>query len=732
MNSDLTGHQAIRIHSAAYRVPIICVCLVLMVFTVFGPTVRHGFVNYDDDSRVYDNPIVLRGVTWEGVSTYFSVHHPRPDYWHPLTFLTHMMDCQFYGIWAGGHHLTNVLLHSLNAILIFLLLRSMTQATWRSALVAALFAIHPLRVESVAWISARKDMLSGIFFLLTIGAYLRYGRRPSVLGYLGVTALFALGLMSKPTLMPLPILLLAFDYWPLARHQHTGRGLARISAALVLEKIPLLIMSAASCWEASIGNAPAFVSGSSYPLPLRLENAVVSYGVYLWQTLWPSGLCIYYPFPDCGIPFLETFSVTVLLFAISWTVIILRRREPILLLGWIWYLVMLLPMSGIIQAGGIARADRYTYIPMIGIAIMIVWIAADWTRSLRVPRLASGCLAASILAGMMICSIALIPNWHDSRTLWTRALECAPETDLARNSLGNAMMDKGLLNEALEQFQRSISLNPRNDQAHVSLGFLLFKMEKYQEANEQLKDALMINPHNHLAHNDLGNVLFRQGNPEGAISQFQEAIRLNPNYTKAKYNLGDAFFGTGKKEEGIEQYRQALKMDDTYTKAHVKLAEMLQQVGRSDEALQEYRTALAQDSSSEAALTDYARLLAKTGHREDACSVMRRMLRSHPSDWGVCNDLAWILSTAPESNIRNGSEAVELALRAVDNSGGRDPYVLDTLAASYAEKGDYAKAVETARTALKQAEASGKRELSASLQAEISLYQSGKPLRDPR
>ena len=389
-------------------------------------------------------------------------------------------------------------------------------------------------------------------------------------------------------------------------------------------------------------------------------------------------------------------------------------------------------MSGIIQAGGIARADRYTYIPMIGIAIMIVWIAADWTRSLRVPRLASGCLAASILAGMMICSIALIPNWHDSRTLWTRALECAPETDLARNSLGNAMMDKGLLNEALEQFQRSISLNPRNDQAHVSLGFLLFKMEKYQEANEQLKDALMINPHNHLAHNDLGNVLFRQGNPEGAISQFQEAIRLNPNYTKAKYNLGDAFFGTGKKEEGIEQYRQALKMDDTYTKAHVKLAEMLQQVGRSDEALQEYRTALAQDSSSEAALTDYARLLAKTGHREDACSVMRRMLRSHPSDWGVCNDLAWILSTAPESNIRNGSEAVELALRAVDNSGGRDPYVLDTLAASYAEKGDYAKAVETARTALKQAEASGKRELSASLQAEISLYQSGKPLRDPR
>jgi len=715
-----------------WRTFLICIGLIALVFTVFGQTIRFGFVNYDDDSRVYANPIVLHGLTWDGITTYFSLHHPRPDYWHPLTFLTHMADCQLYGTWAGGHHLTNVLLHAVVVILFFLLLRSMTGAFWRSAAAAALYAIHPLRVESVAWISERKDMLSGIFFLLTLAAYLRYGRRPTPGGYLAVAALFALGLMSKPTLMPLPLLLLALDYWPLARHRvaDSAGNFLRVLPRLIFEKFPLLVMSAFSCIEASIANATAFISGSHYSFSLRLENVLVSYASYFWMTFWPSSLCMYYPFPEHGISIYKVYGALLFLVVIFSTGIKLYKNEPALLISLIWYIIMLLPMIGIIQAGSIERADRYTYIPMMGGTIFIVWLGVFINRKIQnfMPIKILVILTILLLAFL---SYRLTRNWKDSISINLRALQCTQGTDLVHNNLGNGFLEIGKKEQAEKEFREAIIIHPDYLEAHVSLGYVLSSEGRLKEAIQEDIKSIKIDPENFRAHNNLANALFQEGDINGALGEYKQALRICPDYASGHYNLGILLCNQKKYIEGISEFRKTLKINPKHIKAHIYIGESLEMLGMINEAILEFFSILKENPNSLDTLIDLEKLLYSNGERGRVIELLNNSTATLSENLFLLNDFSWILSTAPESRLRDGPRALELARKAVEMSGGTDPIMLDTLAAAFAETRDYPKALETAHKALELAAKAGNRELAESLRKEIHLYESGQPLRAP-
>ena len=360
-----------------YAVLAVCAFLLLAVALVFGQTASHDFVNFDDDVNVYDNPMVTAGVTLKGLAWAF-LHPSHVDYWRPLSFLSHMLDCQLYGLWAGGHHLTNVLLHLVAAVVLFLVLRAMTGGMWRSAFVAAVFAIHPLRVESVAWVTERKDVLGALFFVLTLAAYVRYARQPALGRYGAVVVLFALGLMCKPTLVPLPLVLLLLDYWPLGR---TGVICWR---ALLLEKLPLLVLAAGSCFVTVLTGASALQPVKDVPLLVRMGNTLVSLPTYVGQLFWPAGLAPWYPNPKGGQAVWAVALAVVALVAVSAAVIGLRRRQPWLLTGWFWYLAMLATTVSTSQA----RMDRFTYLSQIGVCVALTWAAAELTA--RVARLAAG------------------------------------------------------------------------------------------------------------------------------------------------------------------------------------------------------------------------------------------------------------------------------------------------------------------------------------------------------
>ncbi len=426
-----------------WRVLGICVFLGAITWLVFGQTLRYEFVNFDDVPYVLDNSEVARGLTTEGVVWAFT--HAHAANWHPVTWLSHMLDCQLYGLKPSGHHLTNVLLHIATAILLFMVLRQTTAAFWRSATVAAIFAIHPLRVESVAWVAERKDVLSGLFFMLTLGAYARYARQPWSPGRYGLVVLmFAIGLMCKPMLVTVPLVLLLIDYWPLNRfaalkdRRHTMFAIPR---RLALEKLPFLGLAAASCVATLIAQKGSIQTFVGLPLSSRVGNAFTSYVTYLWQIFWPVDLAVLYPFPGHHIVVFGIASF-VLLAAISASVFA-RRRRRYLVTGWLWYLVMLGPVIGILQVGNQARADRYTYLPQIGLYLLLTWLVADLCASWRHRRLFLSTLAVTIIGLLTFTARAQTSHWRNSESLWTRAIVCTSDNAIAYTNLAEACFQKG-------------------------------------------------------------------------------------------------------------------------------------------------------------------------------------------------------------------------------------------------------------------------------------------------
>src|SRR5437763_1048607 len=432
----------------------VCFFLVVITWLVFGQTVRYDFVNYDDNEYVYANPAITSGLTPQGITYAFSGRHGRN--WHPLTTLSHMLDCQLWGVRADGHHFTNVVFHTIAVVLLFLVLKQMTGATWRSAFVAALFAIHPLRVESVVWISERKDVLSAVFFMLILGAYVRYARLPTVGRYLTMSILFALGLMSKSMLVTLPFLLFLLDYWPLGRF---AGGLS--SKRLILEKIPLLILSAAAGVATLLVQRSSLAIVEQLPLVSRIGNGLVSCVIYMKQMIWPARLAVFYPHPGDQLPVWEIGLATVLLGIVSAGGIALRHKRPYLVTGWFWYLIMLLPVIGLVQVGSQAHADRYTYLPQIGLYVLLAWGITDALASRPAPeRIRRAGLQRRILAAT--ASVAIIAlawsahiqasYWRNGESLWGHALAVTSGNFMAHDGLGQCLSNLGHLDEAIDHF----------------------------------------------------------------------------------------------------------------------------------------------------------------------------------------------------------------------------------------------------------------------------------------
>ena len=670
----------------------ICIFLAAIVWLVFGQAVHFTFVNYDDNAYVYENPAVMGGLSWNGVKWAFT--HTVALNWHPLTMLSHMLDCQLYGLNAGGHHLTNILLHTASVIVLFLVLQQMTDKLWRSAMVAAVFAIHPLHVESVAWVAERKDVLSGLFFMLTLWAYARYARRPFSLGrYLWVVVLFTLGLLSKPMLVTLPFVLLLLDYWPLGRFQLTTfRGTFRALRPLLLEKIPLFLLSAVLSIATFIAQKNFRMTLENLPLASRFSNAIVSYGIYVWEMIWPQNLAVFYP-PMPAMPIWQIVIASALLLIITAMAIWLARRRAYVLVGWLWYLGMLVPVIGLVQVGSQSHADRYTYLPQIGLYVLLIWGAADLCARWRHRRMALGAVSMMILVGLIFCARAQTSYWQNSESLWTHSLACTPDNALAENNLGDVLSRMGREDEAMIHLQRAVQINPRFAKAYFNLGNLSLQRGRNDEAMGYFQQALQIDPRYAEAHNNLGYALYSTGHQDEAMAQFQQALQIDPDDTVAHNDLGSALLSMGRDDEAIVQFRQVLQINPDDTDAHLNLGKALIRMGQEGEAMAYYK----------------------------------RALQINPRSLNIQNDLAWVLATVSPAALRDGPRAVELAEQANQNSGGGDPIILRTLAAAYAEAGRFDDAVRTAQKAIVLARATGQSGLVEQLDAQLNLYAAKHP-----
>jgi protein O-mannosyl-transferase len=508
----------------------VCLGLVAVTWAVFGQTLQHQFVNYDDPLYVLQNPHIRGGVTWESVRWAFT--HVHSQNWHPLTSISHMLDCQLFGVQPGWHHFVNVLLHTCGVLFLFLFLRQSTNAFWRSAFAAAVFAIHPLRVESVAWISERKDVLSGVFFMLTLIAYGRYVRGASIGRYLAVSLLFACGLMSKPMLVTTPIILLLLDYWPFARPA---------SWKLVLEKIPLFVLSLGSVVATLLAQNFALGSAEMLPFRYRLTNAIVSYFDYIRQTLWPRDLIPFYLHSEGRLETWRLVVAIVVLISISVCAFVRRKRNPYLIVGWLWYLIMLVPVIGIVQVGLQGRADRYTYLPQIGLVIAIVWLVADVTESWRKRALILAPVALALVATMSILSWKQTTHWHNTESLWTYTLSVTPDSDVAHTGLAGILFVQGKVDQAIGHYRRAIEMRSGNSGAQYGLANALAEQHKVDEAIDHYRKALELQPDNIDASNDLALLLVHRGDYADAIAWWQNTLRYEPDDGNAANNLAWMF-----------------------------------------------------------------------------------------------------------------------------------------------------------------------------------------------
>jgi len=495
-----------RLHERPW---LVCLALAVAILVAYEPVRWNEFVRYDDDTYLTDNAVVRQGLTAEGVVWAFTT--ARASNWHPLTWLSHMLDCELFGLDPWGHHLINVLLHAANALVLLALLKSMTGALWPSAFVAAVFALHPFRVESVAWAAERKDVLSGLCFMLTLAAYVRYTRRPGVRGYLLLVFAFALGLLAKPMLVSTPLVLLLLDYWPLGRFATPRIEAPRLPTAdpstanhasgttlsrLVLEKAPLVVLSLLSCmvtiWvQQQAGSLRSF---AGLPHALRVANALVACVAYLLQTLYPASLAPLYPHPGLGLPIWQPLVCLAVVVGIFKWVLRDRRRRPYLFVGWMWYVVMLLPVSGLVQVGMQARADRYTYLPLIGVFIAFAWGVGELLN--RMPRLkrtfaVGACL---LVLGLLVATRTQARHWHDSKTLFARALAVTEGNFLMEYNMATALKTEGKTDEAIRHLDQALRINPRFARGHALLGTILARQGDQQRAVQHLTEALRLEP----------------------------------------------------------------------------------------------------------------------------------------------------------------------------------------------------------------------------------------------
>jgi len=645
---------------------IVYLALIGATLIVYAPVRRHGFVNFDDPQYVGENPAVAGGLTGQALRWAFTTRHAGN--WHPLTWISHLLDVQLCGLDAGPHHLTSVLLHVANTALLLALLHRMTGALFRSAFTAGLFALHPLHVESVAWVAERKDVLSGLFFMLTLWAYAAYAHHPRGSRYAVVLVLFALGLMAKPMLVTLPFVLLLLDFWPLGRGAHPPAW-----RRLILEKLPLFALTVASSIVTVLvqHRAGALKGLDALPLGRRAANAAVAYVAYIGQMLWPARLAAIYPYP-ASLGGWAVAGAAVGLVAITVLVWRAARRHPYLPVGWLWYLGLLVPVIGLVQVGSQPMADRYTYLPLIGLFVIVAWGIPDLVA--RRPHRDVGLRAAAglVLLGCAVTARGQVQHWRGSIPLWehavaatagnyrahhnlghalaregmigeavahyAEALRLKPDYAEAHNNLGSALADQGRTLEAIAHYAEALRLLPDYAEAHNNLGVALTGQGKADEAVRHLSEALRIEPGRAVSHGNLGVALARQGRLDEAIRHLSEAVRLRPHDADARGNLAVAHNATGAAlaekgdlDEAIAHYAEALRLRPDLADAHANLATSLASQGKIDEAIHEFLEAIRLQPGVADLHYDAAVMLARRGRTPEAIRHLETALTLDPT-----------------------------------------------------------------------------------------------------
>ena len=674
---------------ASWLVPLLLVAAVLLVY---WPVLDADFVNYDDQAYVTENRPVTAGLVGRSLLWAFTAF--EAGNWHPLTWLSHMADCQAFGLRPGGHHATSLLLHALAAVLVFVVLRRLTGATWRSAFVAALFALHPLNVESVAWVSERKNVLSTVFWLLTLGAYGSYARRPSAGRYLLVAAFLGLGLLAKPMVVTLPCVLLLLDVWPLRRVALDAPGAAARLRSLALEKLPLLGLSVLSSalTVAAQRAGGAVTSLEAIPVSARVANALVSYLAYLGKMVWPSRLAVFYPHPATPLasPRVALCAVALLLV----TVLVWRQasRRPYLLVGWLWYLGTLVPVIGLVQVGSQAMADRYAYVPLLGIFVMLAFGAAEPATGHGRRLLAAG--AVLWLAGLGVLTARQARLWHDSRSLFQHALAVTEGNYVAETNVGLVEAKELRWEKAIASFRRALAIRPSHAEARANLGVALAKMGTLDEAIPHLERALKLDPGSALTHANLGLAL-RGRDPARALEHMRRAVELKPDFVDARMNLVAGLFDAGKTDEAQAMFKATLELDPGSAAAHFRLGSILLERGRPSEAAALLEGALRLDPKLGEARNSLGVARLREGRLDEAIPLFREVLAENPRNADAQANLGTAL-------VRKGQAAeAEPHLRAALELEPDHAAAHTTLGALLARRGDLSEALPHFAAAVK-------------------------------
>lgn len=647
--SDSSGRTLDRRDFAIYIV------LLLATLAVYSQVRSFDFTSYDDPQYVSANPHVRSGLTREGIVWAFTTNWGAN--WFPLTWLSHMADFQFFGNRSGLHHLTNVLLHLFSTLLLFALLNRMTGCRWRSGVVAFLFALHPMHVESVAWVAERKDVLSGLFWFLTLWGYLRYVERPRVGRYLLVVLPFCLGLMSKPMIVTLPFVLLLLDVWPLRRlptaaATHTEQpkrkdrqvvGRKERIAGILWEKAPLLVLSVASGVVTFLvqRGGGAVVPQQWIPLGRRLGNALISYVAYVAKAFWPTRLAEFYPYPS-SIPAWQVLGAALILAGISILALRAVRRFPYLAVGWFWYLGTLVPVIGLVQVGMQARADRYSYIPLIGIFLLVAWGIADVLRSKAKTALAvmTGVAGAACIA----LSWNQVQYWKNSAALYSHAIEAVPGNEIGYYGMGGVYRDMGRLDEAASNYREAIRLAPRLTGAHSGLAGVYLKQDRPEEAVRELTEAIRLSPNVAEDRVSIGVALDKLGKRDDAIAQLLEAIRLDPESADAHYNLGRIYYEMGQVDEALLQFAISVRLFPDNPESHYNLGRTLAAQGKMTEAVAEFTAAIRLKPDYGGAHNNLGSALGNLGRIDEAITHFSEALRLMPGSEEVRRNLEYALS----------------------------------------------------------------------------------------
>lgn len=676
---------------------IISIVLVAATLAAYEPIRHNDFVSYDDTAYITENPNVTGEITQESVIRAFTTSHMGN--WHPLTMLSHMLDCEIFGLNPLGHHFINVLFHILNALLIFWILTATTDAMWPSAFVAAVFALHPLQVESVAWAAERKTVLSGFFWFLTIAVYIWYTKRPGIKRYILLFMVYALCIMTKPAVVTLPMVLLLLDYWPLERFnwERHPAGKSVPLSRIFMEKVPLLALSAilSAATIAAQKNAGAFVPVDAIPLYSRITNMFLSYTNYIGKTIWPSQLVVFYPYPNATLLTTAATICAPLLVLISVIIIYAGRRRKYAAMGWLWYVGTLVPMIGLVQAGSQAMADRYMYIPILGLLVIVAWAVRDFIFNRPQWKTAVSVLAAVALLSAIIATRTQVRYWQNSMSLFGNALKVTKNNPVAEKGYGSALFAEGRLDEAVVHLRNAIQTHP---------GYLP-------------------------AGNELGKVYLKQGKFNEAVACFNELLKRNKNSAEVYYNLGIALSLQKKYEEAIKHFAKALELDPKYPDAHNNMGIALLATGKNAEAIKYFNEALRIRSNDAGLYENLGNAYVQSGKYDLAVRNWAKALDLKPNNTEIINNMAWVLATTGDISVQDANKAVELAQHACELTGYKNPNFLDTLAAAYAAAGRFDNAVKTAKQALDIAKSGGQEDLINEIQNHIKLYQAGQPYR---